>query len=103
MLVDYYIVRRGQIDVAGLYDDPATARYGDINWAAVIAALVGLVAGWSWQYGLVEFMQGPIAKATNNTDLSWLTAFVVSGGLYYVLRPILAKEEGPTAAPTAAA
>jgi len=103
MLVDYYIIRRGKIDVAGLYDDPATARYGDINWAAVIAALVGLVAGWSWQYGLVEFMQGPIAKATNNTDLSWLAAFVVSGGLYYVLRPILAKEERPTAAPTAAA
>ena len=37
-------------------------------------------------------MQGPIAKATNDTDLSWLTAFVVGGGLYYVLRPILAKD-----------
>jgi len=102
MLVDYYVVRRGKIDVAGLYDDPATARYGDVNWAAVIAALAGLAAGWSWQYGLVEFMQGPVAKATNNTDLSWLTAFVVSGGLYYVLRPVLAKEERPTAAPTPA-
>jgi nucleobase:cation symporter-1, NCS1 family len=102
MLVDYYVVRRGKIDVAGLYDDPATARYGDINWAAVIAALAGLVAGWSWEYGLVEFFQGPVAKATNNTDLSWLAAFVVSGGLYYVLRPILAKEEEPTAATTPA-
>src|ERR671922_93072 len=99
MLVDYYVVRRGKIDVAGLYDNPATARYGDINWAAVIAALVGLVAGWSWEYGLVDFFQGPIAKATNNTDLSWLAAFVVSGSLYYLLRPILAKEERPTAAP----
>jgi len=102
MLVDYYVVRRGKIDVAGLYDDPATARYGDINWAAVIAALAGLAAGWSWEYGLVEFFQGPVAKATNNTDLSWLAAFVVSGGLYYVLRPILAKEERPTAATTPA-
>jgi hypothetical protein len=37
-------------------------------------------------------MQGPIAKATNNTDLSWLTALVVAGGLYYALRPILAKD-----------
>lgn len=101
MLVDYYVVRRGKIDVAGLYDDPATARYGDVNWAAVIATLAGLVAGWSWEYGLVEFMQGPIARATNNTDLSWLAAFVVSGGLYYVLRPVLTKEE-PAAAPTPA-
>jgi NCS1 nucleoside transporter family len=103
MLVDYFVVRRGRIDVEGLYDDPGTARYGDINWAAIIAMLAGLVAGWSWEYGLVEFMQGPLAKATNNIDLSWLAAFVVSGGLYYLLRPILAKEERPTPAPTAAA
>jgi NCS1 family nucleobase:cation symporter-1 len=103
MLVDYYVVRRGKIDITGLYDDPARARYGDINWAAVIAALVGLIAGWSWEYGLVEFMQGPIARATNNTDLSWLAAFVVSGALYYILRPLLAREEQPTEAPTPAA
>jgi NCS1 family nucleobase:cation symporter-1 len=100
MVVDYFVIRRGQIDVAGLYDEPAVARYGDINWAAIVALIVGLIAGWSWEYGLVEFMQGPVAKATNNIDLSWLAAFVISGGLYYVLRPILAKEERPTAAPT---
>ena len=70
------------------------------NWAAVIAAIAGLVAGWAWQYGLVDFMQGPIAKATNNTDLSWLTGFVVSGGLYYILRPILAPHERAEAAVT---
>jgi NCS1 nucleoside transporter family len=98
MLIDFYVVRGGKIDVEGLYDDPAVARYGDVNWAAVIAALAGLVAGWAWEYGLVSFMQGPIAKATNNIDLSWLAAFVVSGGLYYILRPILAKEGRPTAA-----
>jgi NCS1 nucleoside transporter family len=102
MLVDFYVIRRGQIDVQGLYDDPAVARYGDINWAAIVAAVVGLVAGWAWEYGLVGFMQGPLARVTNNIDLSWLAAFVVSGGLYYVLRPILAKEERPTPAPTAA-
>jgi hypothetical protein len=39
-----------------------------------------------------ERLPGPIAKATNNTDLSWLTALVVGGGLYYFLRPILVKD-----------
>jgi NCS1 family nucleobase:cation symporter-1 len=102
MFVDYYLIRRSQIDVDALYDDPEVARYGDINWAAIVATLVGLVAGWSWEYGLVDFMQGPVARATNNIDLSWLAAFVVSGGLYYVLRPLLAKEERPTTAPTPA-
>jgi NCS1 family nucleobase:cation symporter-1 len=101
MLVDFFIVRRGRIDVAGLYDEPEHARYGDVNWAAVIAALAGLVAGWAWEYGLVGFMQGPLAKATNNIDLSWLAAFVVSGGLYYTLRPMLAKERVVAPAPMA--
>jgi len=92
MLVDFYVIRGGKIDVAGLYDDPENARYGDINWAAIVAVLAGLVAGWAWEFGLVSFMQGPIAKATSDTDLSWLTALVVGGGLYYLLRPILVKD-----------
>jgi purine-cytosine permease-like protein len=95
MLVDYLLLRRARIDVPALYADPRTSIYGDVNWAAVIAALAGLVAGWAWQYGLVDFMQGPIAKATNNTDISWLTGMVVAGAGYYVLRPILAKREEP--------
>jgi len=95
MFVDFFFVRGGHIDVAALYDDPHVARYGDINWAAIIATVVGLAAGWSWEYGLVDFFQGPVAKATNNIDLSWLAAFVVSGVLYYVLRPLLVKEEEP--------
>jgi len=103
MLVDFFIVRRGSVDVQALYADPHSSPYGDINWAAIVAALAGLVAGWSWEYGLVSFFQGPLAKATNNIDLSWLAAFVVSGGLYYILRPILAKQRAaePTTAPTA--
>jgi NCS1 family nucleobase:cation symporter-1 len=98
MLVDFYIVRGGKIDVAGLAAEPENARSGDINWAAIVAVLAGLVAGWAWEFGLVSAFQGPIAKATNNTDLSWLTAIVVSAGLYYGLRPVLAKTDAPASA-----
>ena len=99
VLVDYFVIRRSKIDVPALYADPKASIYGDVNWAGVIAVLAGLVAGWAWEYGLVGFMQGPIAKATNNTDISWLSAIVVSGVLYYVLRPFFLKET--QAAPTA--
>jgi NCS1 family nucleobase:cation symporter-1 len=92
MLVDFFVIRRGKIDIQALYVDPKLSIYGDVNWAGIIAVLAGLVAGWAWQYGLVSFMQGPIAKATNNIDISWLTGFVVAGGLYYVLRPFFVKE-----------
>jgi nucleobase:cation symporter-1, NCS1 family len=102
MLVDYFVFRRGKLDIQALYADPKASIYGDVNWAAVIAVLLGLVAGWAWQYGLVSFMQGPIAKATNNVDVSWLTGILVSGGLYYVLNPMMAKGKAETPAPAGA-
>jgi purine-cytosine permease-like protein len=101
MLVEFFVVRRGKIDVPALYAPPERSIYGDVNWAGMIALLCGIVVAWAWGYGLVSFLQGPIAKATNNIDLSWLAGLVVSGGLYYLLRPILFKEEAYAAAPTA--
>ncbi len=95
MLVDFFFFRGGKLDVEALYADPHVSKYGDVNWAGIIAVLAGLVAGWAWEYGLVGFMQGPIAKATNNIDLSWLSGMVVAGVLYYVLRPMLVKEPEP--------
>jgi purine-cytosine permease-like protein len=98
--VDYLVIRRGKIDVPALYASPKESIYGDINWAAVIAMLTGVVAGWAWGFGLVKFLQGPIATRTNDIDLSWLTGFGVAAILYYVLRPFFAKEAAGQAAPT---
>jgi NCS1 family nucleobase:cation symporter-1 len=98
MLVDYYLFRRGRVDVGELYAPPETSRYGDVNWIAIGAMLAGLVAGWAWEYGLVEEFQGPIAKATNNIDLSWLAGLVVSGGLYYAFSPLRQRQPRPARA-----
>jgi cytosine/uracil/thiamine/allantoin permease len=86
ILADFYIKRKGQIDVAELYRSPETSAYGDINWGAMIAFLAGLVAGWSVEDGLVGALQGPISlNLLGGADLSWLVGIVVSGGLYLVL------------------
>jgi nucleobase:cation symporter-1, NCS1 family len=84
-LVEYFILRRGKVDVPALYDPPQTSKYGDVNWRAVIALVLGLAAGWAWQYGLVGPLQGPIAKALGNTDFSWAAGMIVAGGLYWAL------------------
>src|SRR5713101_6400964 len=52
ILADFYLVRRGQIDVAELYREPSLSAYGDINWGAIVSFVVGLVAGWSVEDGL---------------------------------------------------
>jgi NCS1 nucleoside transporter family len=100
MCVDYLVFRRGKLDIQQLYASPRDSIYGDVNWAAVIAMIAGLVAGWAWGYGLTSFLQGPIAKATHDVDISWLTGFGVAAILYYILRPFLSKEATPQAAPT---
>jgi NCS1 family nucleobase:cation symporter-1 len=84
-LVEYFVLRRGQVDVPALYEPPDRSPYGDVNWPAVVALVLGLAAGWAWEYGLVGPLQGPIAKALGNTDFSWAAGMLVAGGLYWVL------------------
>jgi cytosine/uracil/thiamine/allantoin permease len=86
MLADFFIKRKGSIDVAELYRSPETSAYGDINWSGIIAFLAGLVAGWLVQDGLVSALQGPISiNLLGGADLSWLAGIVISGAVYLVL------------------
>jgi NCS1 family nucleobase:cation symporter-1 len=93
-LVEYFVLRRGKVDVPALYDPPQTSRYGDVNWRAVIALVLGLAAGWSWEFGLVTALQGPVAKGLGNTDFSWAAGMLVAGGLYWVLAGSRVREAG---------
>jgi len=99
ILADFFLVRRSRIDVDELYKDPARSAYGDINWGAIVAFLVGLVAGWSVEDGLVPALQGPIStKLLGGADLSWLVGIVVAGGLYLALSRQTAAATVPGAA-----
>jgi len=85
MLVDYFVIRRGRLDVASLYQPVETSVYGRFNVAGLVSLAAGVAAGWAWQYGLVPTMQGPLATALGNTDFSWLSGSLVAGGLYFGL------------------
>ena len=86
VLADFYIKRKGEIDVPELYRSPETSAYGDINWAGIIAFFAGLVAGWSVEDGLVGALQGPISiNFLGGADLSWLFGIGIAGVVYLVL------------------
>jgi NCS1 nucleoside transporter family len=96
VMADFFIKRRGHIDVAELYRAPDASAYGDINWGGIVAFVAGLIAGWSVQDGLVPALQGPISiKFLGGADLSWLVGIVVAGAVYLAL--------GRDAVPVAAA
>jgi NCS1 family nucleobase:cation symporter-1 len=98
--LDFFVLNGGRVDVPALYASPETSGYGDIRRRSLAALLVGLVSGWAFEYGTVSVFQGPIARATNGLDLSWL-ASIVFGGLTYwslcrserhLVRPAVAPE-----------
>jgi NCS1 nucleoside transporter family len=85
MLVHYYVIKRENIDVEALYQSPRESRVGDVNWAAMVSLVIGLVVTWMFLYGLVTPLQGPVARALNGLDLSWLAGMLSAGILYYSL------------------
>jgi NCS1 nucleoside transporter family len=85
VLVDFFVIRRGHLQVDDLYRDGADSPYGSVNKAGMISLALGIVAGWAWQYGMVPVMQGPLARWMNNTDMSWLSGGLVAGLLYLAL------------------
>lgn len=64
LITDYYIMRKRKINIDMLYNDEGNLK--GINWAAIIAILVGAAIG------LV------------NVDISFLTATIPTGIVYYV-------------------
>lgn len=66
MVVDYYILRKQTLDVNDLYDKDHTPFKG-VNWAAVIAIVVGS------------------AVSCLVMDLSWYISLIPTGVVYYLL------------------
>src|SRR5256884_9811788 len=46
VLADFFIARRGHIDVDELYREPERSAYGDVNWAGIAAFVAALIARW---------------------------------------------------------
>jgi NCS1 nucleoside transporter family len=83
--IDFFVLNRGRVDVPALYASAETSRYGDVRWRSLAALAVGLISGWAFEYGTVSAFQGPIARATNGLDLSWLASIVLGGSTYWLL------------------
>ncbi|MBY2925792.1 cytosine permease [Rhizobium leguminosarum] len=81
---DFFVMRRGSINVDELYKPHTTSRLGDVNWTGVLSLLVGVFAAYLFQMSVVEVLQGPLALGLGGIDLSWLAGFVVAFMAYIV-------------------
>ena len=98
MLVHYYRLEILRPDTDRLFAPVGSHRLPDFNAAALIAFFSGVAATWSFMYGLVDPLQGPVATAMGGVDLSWLAGGLTSAGVYAVLGPIVERRHARRAA-----
>ena len=79
LLVDYYLLRRGRIEVAALFDDTPEGAYwysGGVNWVAVQALVAAALIGLCFTF--VPWFK-PI------TNFAWFTGCFLGGLFFYAL------------------
>jgi len=81
VMVDYYLIRAGRLDVDALYDEHGEFRFqGGWHLQAFAAALIGAV------FSSLLPVYGPAGYASTLGPYSWFIGVIVAGGIYYALR-----------------
>ena len=86
LIVDYYLLRRTELDLEGLYQRKGPYWYrGGFNPAALVALAVGVVPnvpGFLAAAGFVDSVPGLFESLYT---YAWFVGFLVAGGLYWLL------------------
>ncbi|MCF3948780.1 purine-cytosine permease family protein [Acidiphilium iwatense] len=81
-LVDFYLVRHGDYDVASFFTHSGGV-YGQFNRAAIFCYLFGIVIQIPFVSN--DLYTGPIAKALDGVDISWIVGILIVSPVYYLL------------------
>ncbi|HME38928.1 MAG TPA: cytosine permease [Steroidobacteraceae bacterium] len=81
-LVDYYLLRHGEYDVASFFRQDG-GIYGRVNAAAVSCYALGIAV--QLPFVASPLYTGPIARAMGGVDLSWIVGLIITSPAYYWL------------------
>jgi NCS1 family nucleobase:cation symporter-1 len=81
-LVDYYLLRRGEYDVAAFFRQDG-GIYGLINGPAIICYALGILI--QIPFVATKLYTGPIARSMGGVDLSWVIGLLLTSPVYYWL------------------
>jgi nucleobase:cation symporter-1, NCS1 family len=82
MVVDYWLVRRTELDVPDLYRP--TGRYAGVNPVALVALVVGVAPNIPGFLKAAGVLWGPANFFDTIYVYAWFTGFIIAGGIYYV-------------------
>jgi nucleobase:cation symporter-1, NCS1 family len=80
-LADYFVVRGGNYDVASFFT--ADGIYGRFAWRGLLAYAIGLAA--EWPFVSQSDYTGPLVKALDGADISWLVGWFTAAIVYLLL------------------
>ncbi|KAF1057477.1 MAG: hypothetical protein GAK45_02430 [Pseudomonas citronellolis] len=81
-LIDFYLVKRGQYDIASIFRADG-GIYGRFNPQAIIAYVAGILI--QLPVANTSLYVGPYANYLGGADVSWLAGLLVTCPLYYCL------------------
>jgi NCS1 family nucleobase:cation symporter-1 len=79
-LVDYYLVQHADYDVDDFFRADG-GRYGRVNWVAIAAYVLGICV--QVPFIVTTLYTGPVGKALDGVDLSWIVGLAVVTPFYY--------------------
>jgi len=80
-LTDYFLIRRGQYDIAALYTPDG--EYGTWSTQGLIAYFAGIAA--ELPFAVLPFYVGPAARALGRVDVAFVVGLAVSASLYVAM------------------
>ncbi|KAF9066556.1 permease for cytosine/purines, uracil, thiamine, allantoin-domain-containing protein [Rhodocollybia butyracea] len=93
MVADYWLVHKGKVDVAAMYDPNGRYRYWNgINWRTVVALLFSVSPSFP---GLISSINSSIRIGDLNHifDIAWLYGFFVAGFIHWSLSKLFPAHE----------
>jgi NCS1 family nucleobase:cation symporter-1 len=82
MIADYWLLRRGELDVPDLYRPKG--RYAGVNWLALGALVLGIAPNVPGFLKSAHVISGPENFFDQIYVYAWFTGFLLAGGLHLV-------------------
>lgn len=79
-LIDFYLLRHGKYSVEEMFN--IDGEYGRLNWITMISYLVAVIV--EIPFVNTTFYVGPVCKALNEADISWILGLIIPCLLYYL-------------------
>jgi NCS1 family nucleobase:cation symporter-1 len=79
-LTDFYLIRRGQYDIAEMFK--VDGKYGRFNWWALLVYVLAVGVQFPFMNDPAVYV-GPVANVLGGADIAWIVGFLFAAGVYY--------------------